>query len=304
MTRYAKTVISGKKQAEDASSWSSLKETIHTTTSDTPKAEKVKKKKKRKMKEGVESAVINCSDNVSKPELNTKSVSDSHDTEDRVIKKLKKKRNKQKLVDDAIKSEAASTPSKSHPLPVVSSSEQHRKQGKGSLKFSAMKPDLKKQSRADVHRNRRDSRNPCFVCRSTRHKASNCPKGLDKNLGICFKCASTEHTSAYCPKKDIQGFPHAKCFICNETGHLSNVCPDNPRGLYPNGGCCNECGAVEHFAKDCPTKMKKRRDQNIRLKSLKSPKSNVEDNDMMDLQEFIKVREDKPKPHQPKVVKF
>ena len=47
-------------------------------------------------------------------------------------------------------------------------------------------------------------------------------------------------------------FPYAKCFICNETGHLSRQCPDNPRGLYPNGGCCNMCGCVEHLKRDCP----------------------------------------------------
>ena len=47
-------------------------------------------------------------------------------------------------------------------------------------------------------------------------------------------------------------YPYAKCFICGEQGHLSNQCPDNPRGLYPNGGCCGTCGSVELFKKDCP----------------------------------------------------
>ena len=47
-------------------------------------------------------------------------------------------------------------------------------------------------------------------------------------------------------------FPYAKCFICKEIGHLSKQCPDNPRGLYPNGGCCKWCSSVEHYKRDCP----------------------------------------------------
>jgi len=44
----------------------------------------------------------------------------------------------------------------------------------------------------------------------------------------------------------------AKCFVCGEMGHLSKACPDNPRGLYPDGGCCQLCGSVEHYKRDCP----------------------------------------------------
>ena len=299
MTRYAKAESSGKKQADDGSSWSSLKKTLDPIVSDKPKVTKGNKKKKQKLTENIETVINDSCGTVSKLE-NTLSSPHDQDSADVVIKKLKKKRNKQKMVEDAIKAEASNVPFSLNPRPADS----RRKQGKGSLKFSQMNADQKKHSRADVHRNRRDTRNPCFVCRSTRHKASNCPKGSDKGVGMCFKCASVDHTSATCPRTDIKDFPHAKCFICNESGHLSNVCPDNPRGLYPNGGCCKECGAVEHFAKDCPSKLKKRRDQNVRLKSMVSATSNVEDNDMMDLHEYIKVKEDKPKLHQPKVVKF
>ena len=287
MTRYAKPVV-GKKQAEEASSWSALKQTVVVSGSEKPKK---KKKKLKNLKENViqKGAVdqLACQ------------TQDPLQSEDKIVKKMKKKRNKQKLVTDAIKSESQNMQQK---LP---HSQKSSKLGKGSLKFSKIDPEVKKKQRAEVHRNRRAARDPCFVCRSKRHKASNCPKGDDKGIGICFKCASTEHTSGACPRKDIQGFPHAKCFICNETGHLSRACPDNPRGLYPNGGCCKECGSVEHFAKDCPTKARQKQNRNIKLKSFKSAKCNVEEDDMMDLNEFIKVKKDvRPQLHQPKVVKF
>lgn len=35
-------------------------------------------------------------------------------------------------------------------------------------------------------------------------------------------------------------------------GHISRQCPDNPRGIYPKGGACKECGDVTHLKKDCP----------------------------------------------------
>ena len=292
MTRYAKPVI-GKKQAEEASSWSALKQTVVDSNTEKPKK---KKKKLKNLKNVVEKVTVGPT------------VQQSHSapqSEDSVIKKLKKKRNKQKLVTDAIKSELENTPKIVAPNKVTRP-QMSSKQGKGSLKFSQMDQEAKKRSRADVHRNRRAAMDPCFVCRSTRHKASHCPKGYDKGIGICFKCASTEHTSSVCPRRDIEGFPHAKCFICSETGHLSRACPDNPRGLYPNGGCCKECGSVEHFAKDCQTKVKQRESRTIKLKSITSSKSNVEEDDMMDLNEYVEIKKPDPKPqiHKPKVVKF
>ncbi|KAH8039665.1 hypothetical protein HPB51_008258 [Rhipicephalus microplus] len=77
-------------------------------------------------------------------------------------------------------------------------------------------------------------------------------------IGICFKCGSTEHFSSACTvqtSKDNE-FPYAKCFICKQQGHLSRKCPRNDKGVYPKGGHCNFCGAIDHFKKECP-KMEK-----------------------------------------------
>ncbi|ESP01285.1 hypothetical protein LOTGIDRAFT_111655, partial [Lottia gigantea] len=96
----------------------------------------------------------------------------------------------------------------------------------------------------------------CFNCRKEGHMVADCPeKNKGQGMGICFKCGSTEHGVNECRSKVKSGlydFPYATCFICHEKGHLSKQCPDNPRGLYPNGGCCKECGSVEHFRRDCP----------------------------------------------------
>lgn len=96
----------------------------------------------------------------------------------------------------------------------------------------------------------------CYNCRGSGHLMADCPEAkrdIEQGTGICFKCGSTEHSSSRCSVKLPPGkFPYAKCFICGETGHLSKQCPDNPKGLYPMGGCCKICESVEHYQRDCP----------------------------------------------------
>ncbi|KAL4227292.1 Zinc finger CCHC domain-containing protein 9 [Mactra antiquata] len=95
----------------------------------------------------------------------------------------------------------------------------------------------------------------CFHCRGNGHRMADCPEiKNDVEQGeVCYKCGSTEHRSLNCKVKLPNGeLPFAKCFICQGIGHLSKKCPNNPRGIYPDGGCCNECGSVEHLRRDCP----------------------------------------------------
>lgn len=61
------------------------------------------------------------------------------------------------------------------------------------------------------------------------------------------------------------------CFTCKETGHLTRECPDNPRGLYPKGGGCKECGSVEHLLRDCPERGGQRK--KIRLATISTTAS-------------------------------
>lgn len=81
-------------------------------------------------------------------------------------------------------------------------------------------------------------------------------KQREVKTGICYKCGSTEHRVQQCKAKG-DSFAFATCFICGKQGHWSRLCPENPKGLYPNGGCCNECGSIQHFKRDCPTLLKK-----------------------------------------------
>ncbi|XP_064475133.1 uncharacterized protein LOC135389095 [Ornithodoros turicata] len=104
---------------------------------------------------------------------------------------------------------------------------------------------------------RRQLEKRCFKCRQPGHKVSDCPmmeEEIDEAVGICFKCGSTEHFSSKCHVETSleNEFPYAKCFICKQGGHLSRKCPRNDKGVYPKGGHCNFCGAIDHFKKDCP----------------------------------------------------
>jgi len=88
------------------------------------------------------------------------------------------------------------------------------------------------------------------------HGMADCPilkDDMEQSTNICFKCGSSEHLARVCSAKVPKGkLLFAKCFVCGQKGHLSSSCPDNPRGLYPNGGCCPLCASVEHYKRDCP----------------------------------------------------
>nr|XP_013189832.1 unnamed protein product [Amyelois transitella] len=116
----------------------------------------------------------------------------------------------------------------------------------------------------------------CYNCRKGGHNLSDCPDlkskipGVEAGEGICFKCGSTEHRQFECKVQRDKEFRFATCFICKEPGHIARQCPDNPKGLYPNGGCCKLCGDVTHLRKDCHTVTDKKEEKNIKLSTLDS----------------------------------
>lgn len=117
-------------------------------------------------------------------------------------------------------------------------------------------------------------RDVCYNCRKGGHNLSDCPElkskipGVDAAEGVCFKCGSTEHRQFECKVQRDKEFRFATCFICKEAGHIARQCPDNPKGLYPNGGCCKLCGDVTHLRKDCPTVKDKKEETSIKLQTL------------------------------------
>lgn len=82
-------------------------------------------------------------------------------------------------------------------------------------------------------------------------------------------------------------------------GHLSMSCPDNPRGLYPDGGCCPLCHSVEHFKKDCPERKVRSQVSLYTLCSMDNSKS--VDDEMALYEDAPDQKKALPKP---KIVKF
>ncbi|KPJ18659.1 Zinc finger CCHC domain-containing protein 9 [Papilio machaon] len=128
----------------------------------------------------------------------------------------------------------------------------------------------------------RIKREVCYNCRKGGHNLSDCPElkskipGVDSAEGVCFKCGSTEHRQFECKVQRDKEFRFATCFICKEAGHIARQCPDNPKGLYPNGGCCKLCGDVTHLKKDCPTMKDQKQESSIKLHTLGAT-DNLED---------------------------
>lgn len=114
----------------------------------------------------------------------------------------------------------------------------------------------------------------CFHCRKSGHNLSDCPElGREQHAtGICYKCGSTEHAHFECKVNKSTEFRFATCFICREQGHISKQCPDNPRGVYPDGGCCKICGDVTHLKKDCPDLIKAKEESTLTVDTIDDSK--------------------------------
>eukprot|EP00357_Protocruzia_adherens_P018928 CAMPEP_0114975574 /NCGR_PEP_ID=MMETSP0216-20121206/2182_1 /TAXON_ID=223996 /ORGANISM="Protocruzia adherens, Strain Boccale" /LENGTH=224 /DNA_ID=CAMNT_0002336385 /DNA_START=44 /DNA_END=718 /DNA_ORIENTATION=- len=99
----------------------------------------------------------------------------------------------------------------------------------------------------------------CLLCRQKGHMASQCEQNSYRgNAKICYNCGSNDHGLSACDKeRPADGtLEFANCFICKNNGHLASRCPESAKGVYPNGGCCHQCGSVQHLARDCPSKGK------------------------------------------------
>lgn len=135
--------------------------------------------------------------------------------------------------------------------------------------------DQSREERRMKRREERESKTVCFNCRTGGHRISDCPFLTEANQqGTCFKCGSTEHIASSCSVKiPKDSFPFAQCFICGEKGHISKNCQDNPRGLYPKGGCCKQCGSVEHLKRDCPAFLENKAKTEITVDTIDDAKS-------------------------------
>ncbi|XP_025992547.1 zinc finger CCHC domain-containing protein 9 [Solenopsis invicta] len=141
----------------------------------------------------------------------------------------------------------------------------------------------------------------CFNCRKSGHNLSDCPE-INRDeacTGICFKCGSTEHTHFECKVNRDASYRFAKCFICREQGHIAAQCPDNPKGVYPHGGCCKICGSVTHLKKDCPDLVNAKEESAITVEKM-------DDSAVESLQEDTKEKCEKEssKPPKNKIIKF
>ncbi|XP_029033260.2 GATA zinc finger domain-containing protein 8-like isoform X1 [Osmia bicornis bicornis] len=139
----------------------------------------------------------------------------------------------------------------------------------------------------------------CFHCRKSGHNLSDCPElGSEQaGTGICFKCGSTEHTHFECKVAKPTEFRYATCFICREQGHIAKQCPDNPKGVYPQGGCCKICGDVTHLKKDCPDLIKEREENTVTV-------TTIADGDIECLEENKKILNENNDNKSKKIVKF
>lgn len=284
MTRFARAGIANKKKPGDASSWEELKKTSSSTHTKNKLTSKSKPKKHDDDDKG-QSAKLNLNESSTKAFKKKKKMKGTSASPD-----VRKRDSKPTPSTSAMKNVSVlshfgeNETFKFNPANVGQSSksliEELEEMDKQQLaeanqqkvaqyqdedrtidsnrKETMDKEELRSENRRLKRQHIKANKMVCYHCRESGHGVADCPKALadvEQGTGVCFRCGSTEHDVSQCTARidpNEGEFPFAKCFICQEKGHLSKSCPDNPRGLYPMGGCCEHCESVEHRSWDCP----------------------------------------------------
>ncbi|XP_061192598.1 zinc finger CCHC domain-containing protein 9-like [Saccostrea echinata] len=236
MTRFARASDGNRKRPLDATEWNEMKES----------------RKKHKTDKNLKKKVDQNDGGKKSKHDKTKTMKSKQDDDH----KKRKGKSKKKKQNDSLRSDNE----KESTCQQTSLESRLRNLSQVTTQDLQLKEAYKKVKRSENRRlqriQKRQDETICYNCRESGHQMSDCPevkRDVEQGTGICFKCGSTEHSSSKCSVRLPPGrFPYAKCFICGETGHLSKQCPDNPKGLYPMGGCCKICESVEHYQRDCP----------------------------------------------------
>ncbi|XP_072038193.1 zinc finger CCHC domain-containing protein 9-like [Amphiura filiformis] len=313
MTRFARGGPANKKKPSDASSWQELKKSVPSPNSSRSSSgygknrttsgrhaqdngeHRLKSKPKFKKKMGKTEVKLSAKE---KPSPRTSNSEFGSQNSKSLIEELEEM-DRQQMIE--IGEKELNHKGRSQSI------EDEEAQNKGTARSGKMdKKDRRREERRLKRQNTKLNKMVCYHCREAGHGVADCPRALadaEQGTGVCYRCGSTEHDSSQCTARidpNEGEFPFAKCFICQEMGHLSRSCPDNPKGLYPMGGCCEFCESVEHMSWNCPHKKTPKGMKEVTVATYSNTSHQSADAEM-----FEAPRRAVPvKKKQPKIVKF